>query len=275
MIILDILSGFSDMEWLHNISFLDMMVKGIIIGIVVSAPMGPVGILCVQRTLNRGRWIGFATGVGAALSDIIYALITGYGMSMVVSIIENPVWSFWIRVAGCVLLFMFGLFTFRTNPAKNKNHAKMAQDVERQAIKAGKKYKNAKRQMPESQLEKITREHLDKLTPEKHKRSAKSRIAIMNNFMTGFLVTFSNPLIIFLFVALFGQFTFIRPTNPGPQFIGYLFIIVGALAWWFLLTWSVSKVRNKFDEKGILIINRIIGGVVMAVSAIIAICTFF
>lgn len=263
------------MEWLHNISFLDMMVKGTIIGIVVSAPMGPVGILCVQRTLNRGRWIGFATGVGAALSDIIYALITGYGMSMVVGIIENPVLSFWIRVAGCVLLFMFGFFTFRTNPNTKKTHAKMAQDVERQAIKAGKKYKNAKRQVPESQFEKITREQIDKLTPEKHKKSAKSRIAIMNNFMTGFLVTFSNPLIIFLFVALFGQFTFICPANPGPQFIGYLFIIVGALAWWFLLTWCVSKVRNKFDEKGILIINRIIGGVVMAVSAIIAICTFF
>ena len=87
------------MEWLHNISFLDMMVKGTIIGIVVSAPMGPVGILCVQRTLNRGRWIGFATGVGAALSDIIYALITGYGMSMVVGIIENPVLSFWLRTS--------------------------------------------------------------------------------------------------------------------------------------------------------------------------------
>ena len=41
------------------------------IGVIASAPMGPVGILCVQRTLNKGRWYGLATGVGAAASDII------------------------------------------------------------------------------------------------------------------------------------------------------------------------------------------------------------
>ena len=69
------------MNWIEQVTILDLLVKGLVIGVVVSAPLGPVGVLCIQRTLNKGRWYGFVTGVGACLSDIIYAMITGYGMS--------------------------------------------------------------------------------------------------------------------------------------------------------------------------------------------------
>ena len=55
-----------------HLDILGFIFKGILIGMIASAPMGPVGVLCVQRTLNKGRWYGFVTGVGAALSDIIY-----------------------------------------------------------------------------------------------------------------------------------------------------------------------------------------------------------
>ena len=51
---------------------LGLISKGIVIGVLVSAPMGPIGMLCIQRTLNKGRWHGFVTGLGAALSDVIY-----------------------------------------------------------------------------------------------------------------------------------------------------------------------------------------------------------
>ena len=64
------------------------IIRGLAIGILVSAPMGPIGILCIQRTLNKGRWSGFVTGLGAALSDLIYALLTGLGMSIVIDFIE-------------------------------------------------------------------------------------------------------------------------------------------------------------------------------------------
>ena len=69
----------------------DIIVKGFIIGVVVSAPLGPVGVLCIQRTLNKGRWYGFVTGLGASLSDIAYALLTGYGMSFVFDYINKNI----------------------------------------------------------------------------------------------------------------------------------------------------------------------------------------
>ena len=66
---------------LAQITTLEVVVKGVLIGLVASAPMGPVGVLCVQRTLNKGRAYGIVTGTGAAFSDILYALLTGYGLS--------------------------------------------------------------------------------------------------------------------------------------------------------------------------------------------------
>ena len=68
-----------NMLLLIQLDILDFIFKGILIGVIASAPMGPVGILCIQRTLNKGRWYGFITGVGAAISDIIYALTVGLG----------------------------------------------------------------------------------------------------------------------------------------------------------------------------------------------------
>ena len=66
-----------------------LILKGLLVGIIASAPMGPVGILCIQRTMQKGRAYGIVTGAGASLSDIIYALMTGCGMSFVMDFISN------------------------------------------------------------------------------------------------------------------------------------------------------------------------------------------
>ena len=100
--------------WFENVTLLDLTVKGLIVGMVASAPMGPVGVLCIQRTLNKGRWYGLVTGLGAAVSDILYAIITGVGMSFVIEFIENPRTMYVLQLVGSVLLFVFGYYTYRT-----------------------------------------------------------------------------------------------------------------------------------------------------------------
>ena len=95
-----------------------LIIKGLMVGIIASAPMGPVGILCIQRTIQKGRTYGIVTGAGAALSDIIYALITGFGMSFVMEIIDNEQNIFWMKLIGSIMLFSFGIYMFRTDPRK-------------------------------------------------------------------------------------------------------------------------------------------------------------
>ena len=90
----------TSMQFPIQLDILDFIFKGLLIGIIASAPMGPVGILCIQRTLNKGRWYGFITGIGAAASDTIYALIVALGMGFIVSFLKNPTLSFRSQAAS-------------------------------------------------------------------------------------------------------------------------------------------------------------------------------
>ena len=204
--------------WFENVTLLDLTVKGLIVGMVASAPMGPVGVLCIQRTLNKGRWYGLVTGLGAAVSDILYAIITGVGMSFVIEFIENPRTMYVLQLVGSVLLFVFGYYTYRTKP---------------------------------------------QLRP-----SSKNKGTLTHNGVTAFLVTFSNPLIIFLFLALFARFTFVVPEHVGQQILGYTSIFLGAMLWWYGLTYIVDKLRLTFELERIGLINRIIGVCVMVASVL-------
>ncbi|MDE7350051.1 MAG: LysE family translocator [Muribaculaceae bacterium] len=91
-----------------------MILRGLIIGVVISAPMGPVGIYCLQRTLDKGRLSGFYTGIGAAVSDFIYCLLTGFGLSFIEDFINthrSP-----IQFLGSVVLVFFGIWLMRKKP---------------------------------------------------------------------------------------------------------------------------------------------------------------
>lgn len=213
--------------WAEFQSTFQLVIKGLIIGIVVSAPMGPTGILCIQRTMNKGREYGLVTGAGAATSDLFYAIITGFGMSFVMDFINQSENIFWLKVGGSILLFFFGIITFRSNPTK-KLH-----------------------------------------TPSGQKGT------LLNNYVSAFLVTVANPLIIFLFIALFAQFTFVVPTNLIGVLFGYLSIIAGAMLWWFGLTHALTKMKHTIGERGLVLMNRIIGGVVIFASIIYAFTTIF
>lgn len=203
-----------------HIDILDFIFKGILIGVIASAPMGPVGVLCVQRTLNKGRWYGFVTGVGAAVSDIFYAGVTGLGMSLVVDFVNNQQNRFYLQITGSFLLLAFGIYTYRSDPTRNI------------------------------------------------RQSGANKGTLVHNFLTAFLVTISNPLIIFLFLACYAQFAFVLPNHPFEMCVGFMSIVAGALLWWFGLTWLVDKIRGKFDYNGIRLINQIIGWVVMICSVI-------
>ena len=87
-----------------------------------------------------------------------------------------------------------------------------------------------------------------------------------HNFITAFFVTLSNPLIIFLFIGLFARFAFVQQGVLVEEITGYFAIAAGALTWWLGITYFVNKVRTKFNLRGIWILNRVIGSIVMLVS---------
>jgi threonine/homoserine/homoserine lactone efflux protein len=93
-----------------------LFLKGLLIGFLASIPMGPIGVLCIQRTLNKGRKSGFYSGLGAATGDAVYAIIAGFGISIIISFIEEK--HIYFQVIGGIIIVILGLNTFYTNPAK-------------------------------------------------------------------------------------------------------------------------------------------------------------
>jgi threonine/homoserine/homoserine lactone efflux protein len=93
-----------------------LFIKGIIIGWFVSIPMGPIGVLCVQRTLSRGRWPGIVSGMGAAAADSIFALTAGFGVNYIISLIENQ--EFYFKLVGSIIILLIGLKIYYTNTVK-------------------------------------------------------------------------------------------------------------------------------------------------------------
>ena len=81
--------------------------KGMIVGFVLCAPLGPVGILCIQRTMIDGRLSGFFSILGAAVVDAFYGGVAGYGMSVAAGVLEQ--WKFWFQLFGGAVLVMVGI----------------------------------------------------------------------------------------------------------------------------------------------------------------------
>jgi threonine/homoserine/homoserine lactone efflux protein len=196
------------------------VIKGFIIGLMVSAPMGPINMLCIQRTLDRGHLHGFITGMGAALSDITYGLITLLGVSLISEFISKEEYT--IQLVGSIVLIIFGLVVFRTNPLKEW--------------------------VPEIKLEETR---------------------YVKDFVSSFLLTFSNVTIIFVFISLYARFSF----NPFAH--GYVSVIlaiismaVGAISWWIFLTAFVSRLRRHFNRKGLVVLNRVVGSILIIIGLV-------
>jgi Putative threonine efflux protein len=169
------------------------LLDGIIVGFSASVPLGPIGVLCIQRTLNRGRLAGFVSGLGAALSDTIYAIVAGFSLSFVLDIIEAQM--MWLQLAGAVILIVMGVKIFLSNPA---------------------------------------------IQLRRQKRKSSS---LIQDFVSTFFITITNPLAIFLFIAAFSVVGGEKQFDMQLMLVSGVFI--GAAAWWLTLTTLIGLFRQK------------------------------
>ena len=198
---------------------INTFITGMIIGVLVSAPTGPLGILCIQRTLHKGRLNGIVTGLGATTSDLVYAVLVGFSMNFIIDFVEQ--YRFVIQIVGSIILFFFGYKIFTKETEKSIDDEKIG----------------------------TTNRNL------------------LSTYTSAFGLCFSNPIIIFLFIALFARFNFFSSKSDVSQVLLALSsIFVGALSWWVTLTMIVGSLRKKFKKRGLRILNFITGGVLIVLS---------
>lgn len=211
-------------------AFILTIIWGFLIGILVSAPMGPTGILVIQRTLNRGGLIGFFTGLGASLSDFIYALISTFALSFVVDWIEQ--YRATLQFTGSFFIALYAIYLWHNKPDPTALDGKDTKGKSADSIKH-------------------------------------SPTMLITTFLSGFAVTIANPFIIFFYLILFARTNFLFEASAQLWWlyvVGFGCLVGGAICWWLLITWAVNKVRNHFRVRTLRNINRGIAAIMFLIA---------
>jgi threonine/homoserine/homoserine lactone efflux protein len=91
-----------------------LLIRGIIVGLMIAMPVGPVNILCIHRTIEGGWKSGVISGLGAAAADMFYGAVAGFSITLVVQFLVRE--QFWIRFFGGILLVIVGIWYFFKRP---------------------------------------------------------------------------------------------------------------------------------------------------------------
>lgn len=197
--------------------YLHFLFEGILIGIVVSIPLGPLGMLCIQRTVNKNWKAGILSGIGISFADTIYAIMAGFSLTIIINFIRE--YEFYFKIIGLLVLVFLGIYIFRLNPAKEIR---------------------------------------------KYKRRGSS---YLQDFIFTFLIALSNPLAIFLFLAIFSGYSIVLQLS---QWVEALLIIagifIGGTLWWIVLTGLANLFRHKFTINMLEWANKIIGIGIIAIA---------
>ena len=202
-----------------------LIIKGILIGMLVSIPLGPIGVLVIQRTVNKSRKAGFLSGLGAALSDTLYAIIAGFSLTFIIDFIRKYEVTF--QAFGALVVLVLGIHIFLKNPVTDLRKNKLKGNTHFQDI------------------------------------------------VSSFLVTVSNPLTVFVFLAVFtSSGVAVNLEKPYHALVVIPAIFLGASIWWFSLSGLVSLFKHKINLRVLWWINKTAGALIILfviVTVIIAV----
>ncbi len=95
---------------------LAFLLKGVLVGVIIAVPAGPVGVLCIRRTLFHGRLAGFMSGLGASSADAVFGIIAGCGLTVVSDLLLG--YQDWLRLGGAGFLLYIGISAFIADPLR-------------------------------------------------------------------------------------------------------------------------------------------------------------
>jgi threonine/homoserine/homoserine lactone efflux protein len=196
-----------------------LLIEGVIIGFVVAVPVGPLGLLCINRALSAGPLCGFFSGLGVATADALAAGVAALGISLISTFLLDH--QMLLRLVGGVFLCYLGIKIYRTQPSGNvpaPNHVN----------------------------------------------------GLLSAYVTTFLLTFSNPVTILSFVAIYAGWGVesLRGHYFGAAVLT-LGVFVGSTLWWIVMFLGVTAYRDRFSAPLLGFIHRVSGAVIAGFGFIV------
>lgn len=213
--------------------------KGLMVGFLVAAPVGPVAIICIHRTIAHGRLAGYVCGLGATLADTVFGAIAALGLGFLATeLIAN---QFVFRIGGGILLVALGL-----KLALSKHLTRRAEAQEREE------------------------ERDEGSEPGAASSSSQGFDDHIGNFASSFAVMITNPLTLLSFAAIFAAID-ISEIGEKTRWAFSLVagVFVGGALWWTILITVSSLFRHRINEQGILWVSRGAGVLVLIFGIIV------
>ena len=201
-------------------------IKGLVLGFSIAAPVGPIGLLCIRRTLNDGRRFGLVSGLGAATADAVYGSAAAFGLAALITI--APSWMVVLSWVGGGLLVWLGLRSFFSAP------------------------------------------------PEREARAKNIKSGLAGAYLSTFLLTITNPMTIFSFLAVFSGMGF-DPSN-NDLFTAVCLVagvFCGSALWWWLLSGSVFLLGKRMKNEWLVWVNRAAGAGLVIFGLVLIIKSLF
>ena len=193
---------------------LTLFIKGMIVGLVIAAPVGPVNILCIQRTLTVGKRSGFVSGLGAATADTIFGIIAALGLTLIADFLVAQ--QFWLRLIGGAIIVALGIRALNYHPK----------------------------------------------TASERRTSYRKRAA--GDFTSTFALTITNPITIFSFAAILATANAVVPEDDlSAAWALIVGVFIGSQVWWSSLTFGAAFFREQLNDRGLLRLTRISGGIII------------
>jgi threonine/homoserine/homoserine lactone efflux protein len=193
------------------------LLKGIIVGFSLAAPVGPIGVLCVRRTLADGAWRGFVVGLSSASADVVYAITAAFGVTLISNFVAGH--QQWLRILGGIFLLILGFYTFRSRPGTH---------------------------VPTKWMNREARVYLSTL-----------------------LLALANPLTLFAYAGALSGIG-IESIKSDRLYLTLLVIgvFLGSLLLSSLLTILARTFKEKVSTRGLRIVNKVAGSLLMLFGAI-------
>jgi len=204
---------------------IELIFKGIIIGLTVSVPLGPAGIVLVNRTIKRGLLSGFFSGMGVAAADTILAIVAGLGFTFIITFFEDE--KVIISLISGLVIIGAGVKIFLSNPVKE------------------------------------------------FRKKEKGKKTLLRDFISILILSLSNPVTVFVFVAFFAGVNVNQTVKP--HLVPLLLvpgIFLGTLGWWAFLSWFVNRFKRKIKLRSIVRVNQGAGIVIMLLGVILLVSLF-
>lgn len=222
------------MDW----SFLG---RGVAIGFSIAAPVGPIGILCIRRTLADGRVTGFVSGLGAATADAVYGSIAGFGLTALSGALIGG--HVWLRLAGGFFLCYLGVRTLRSRSADVPVSSGGTPDRSASGTESSGRRTGAG-------------------------RSSGSRAPagrkLAGAYATTLLLTLTNPMTIISFAAIFAGLGIAAASDYGSAALLVAGVFTGSALWWFILSGIASSVRGRLRAGSLRWVNLAAGVIILS-----------